>query len=108
MVIDGMGVKIGDKAKRVIERDRKVMLTTTRGSAPFVAERGDGDYAYDIEGNKFIDFSTFISVYNLGANANKEVRTAAKNQIDKLMHSAFTDYYAELPVTFAEPGKDNA
>ncbi len=102
MVIDRMGIKIGNRTRQIIERDGEVILTTTRGSVPFVAERGDGDYAYDIEGNRFVDFSSFISVYNLGVDANKEVRTAAKKQIDKLMHSAFTDYYAELPVTFAE------
>lgn len=97
-----MGIKIGAKTRRIIERDSEVILTTTRGSVPFVAERGDGDNVYDVEGNKFIDFSSFISVYNLGVNSNKEVRIAVKNQVDKLMHAAFTDYYSELPVTFAE------
>lgn len=97
-----MVVKIGKRARGIIERDHKVILTTTRGSIPFVADRGDGDYAYDIEGNRFIDFSSFISVYNLGVNANKEIRSAVKNQVDRLMHAAFTDYYSELPVTFAE------
>ena len=95
-------IKIGKKALGVIGRDKKVMLTTTRESYPFVAERGEGDFVYDIEGNKFIDFSSFIAVYDLGVNANSTVRSAIKKQVDKLMHPAFTDYYSELPVRFAE------
>ncbi|MCL5008305.1 MAG: aminotransferase class III-fold pyridoxal phosphate-dependent enzyme [Candidatus Marsarchaeota archaeon] len=97
-----MGTKITPKIKSVLARDKKVMFTTTRTPYPFVADRGEGDIVYDVSGNKFIDFSSFVSVYNLGVNANLSIRNAAKKQIDKLMHAAFTDFYAELPVTFAE------
>ena len=93
---------LNKKVASVIARDKRVMLTTTKESFPFVADHGSGDYAYDIAGNRFIDFSSFISVYNLGINSNKEIREAAKAQIDRLMHASFTDYYAELPVKFAE------
>ncbi len=90
------------KIKSVLARDRKVIITTTRSDVPFVASHGDGDFVYDISGNKFIDFSSFIGVYNLGVNSIKPAREAAKKQIDLLMHAAFTDYCAELPVEFAE------
>ncbi|MGI0135039.1 MAG: aminotransferase class III-fold pyridoxal phosphate-dependent enzyme, partial [Candidatus Micrarchaeaceae archaeon] len=95
-------VRITKRTDDIIARDRKVFLTTTRGPYPFIAEKGEGDFAYDIEGNKFIDFSSFISVYNLGVNGNNEIRTAVKAQVDKLMHAAFTDYRSELPVLFGE------
>jgi len=97
-----MDTKITQRIKSIIERDKKVIMTSTRESYPFVSDHGDGDYVYDVASNRFIDFSSFISVYNLGVNANKMVRDAVKKQADKLMHSAFTDYYSELPVTFAE------
>ncbi|MGC8479841.1 MAG: aminotransferase class III-fold pyridoxal phosphate-dependent enzyme, partial [Candidatus Micrarchaeia archaeon] len=95
-------IKIDGKIKKLIERDKKVMLTTTRSSYPFVPDKGSGDLVIDISGNKFIDFSSFISVYNLGVNGNYEIREAIKKQTDKLIHGAFTDYYGELPVAFAE------
>ncbi len=95
-------VKITAKSRSVIGRDAKSMITTTRESYPFVADHASGDFVYDIEGNKFIDFSTFIAVYTMGENEIPEVRKAVKEQVDRLMHSAFTDFYAELPVTFAE------
>ncbi len=95
-------INIGKKTQNIIKRDKKVMFTTTREHYPFVAERASGDYAYDIEGNRFIDFSSFISVYNFGGNGTAAVRKAVKDQVDKLMHAAFLDYYSELPVRFAE------
>lgn len=95
-------IKITRKTYDVLKRDKRVMYTTTREDFPFVAEKGDGDFAWDIEGNKFIDFSSFISVYNFGVNANAQVRKAAKEQIDKLIHPAFLDYYSDLPVRYAE------
>lgn len=90
------------KIKDVIARDKKVMLTTTRVGIPFVPSRANGDHVYDISGNEFIDFSSFIAVYNIRINDNAHVREAIKNQIGKLMHASFTDFYAEEPVTFAE------
>lgn len=95
-------IKINKRISDVIKRDKKVIFTTTREIMPFVVERGDGDHAYDVAGNRFIDFSSFIATYNLGVNGNSEIRRAAKAQIDKLMHPAFLDFYSELPVKYAE------
>lgn len=97
-----MAVKITKRIKDIIERDKRIFLTTTRESYPFVADHGEGDYSFDVEGNKFLDFASYISVYNIGINANASVRKAIKAQVDKLMHAAFTDYYSELPVEFGE------
>lgn len=97
-----MKTRIDSRIKGVIERDSEVMINTTREHYPFVASHGEGDFAYDISGNKFIDFSSFIGVYTLGVNANKQVRDAVKKQLDNLTHPAFTDFYSEHPVAFTE------
>lgn len=97
-----MVVKITSKTRNIIKRDKKTMLKTTRGSTLFVAERGDGDFVYDVENNKFIDFSSFISVYNLGVNGNNEIKSAIVDQLSKLTHGAFNDFYSEVPLGFAE------
>jgi 4-aminobutyrate aminotransferase len=91
-----------DKIKGIIKRDKEIFLTTTRAPFEFMADHGNGDFAYDINGKKFIDFSGFIAVYNLGVNGNEEIRAAIKKQTDRLMHAAFTDFYSELPVQFGE------
>ncbi len=95
-------VKIGKRTSSIVERDKRVILTTTREEYPFVAERGDGDFVYDAEGNRFIDFSSFISVYNLGVGGNASIRRSMIDQIGRLTHNAFTDYHSERPVRFAE------
>jgi len=95
-------VVINKKVKRIIEKDKRIIFTTTREQYPFVVESGEGDFAYDVAGNRFIDFTSFISVYNFGVNGTKEVRNAVKAQVDKLMHAAFLDFHAELPVIVAE------
>ena len=95
-------IKNLEKLKRIVARDSKVIMTTTRVNYPLVIEKGNGDYAYDAAGNRFIDFSSFISVYNFGVNANAQIRSAVKKQVDVMMHTAFNDYYSELPVVFAE------
>lgn len=97
-----MVVSSSKKASDIIKRDKKIFLTTTRASYNFVADHGEGDYAYDINGKRLIDFTSFISTYNIGVNGNQEIRQAVKKQLDKLMHAAFTDYYSELPVLFGE------
>lgn len=95
-------IKITKGIERLIERDGRVIFSMKRVPYPFVADHGEGDYIYDVAGNKFIDFTSFISVYNLGEDGRVGSRNAAKAQIDRLMHAAFTDFYAELPVRFAE------
>ena len=95
-------IKLTKKSDELIRRDREIFLTTTREPYRFIAERGEGDFAYDMEGNRFIDFTSFISVYNMGVNSSAEVRNAIKRQVDRLMHAAFTDYYSRLPVEFGE------
>jgi 4-aminobutyrate aminotransferase len=88
------------RSNAIKKRDSKVFLTTTRDMYSPVIESGDGEFAYDADGNKLIDFSSFVSVYNMGVNSNAKIRSAIKSQIDRLMHSAFTDYYSGLPVDF--------
>ncbi len=100
----GKESKKGNKGKApgIIARDNAVMIKTTREPYNFVADHGSEEFVYDIDGNMFIDFSSFISVYNFGVNSSDAVRKAIAEQSSKLMHSAFTDYYAEPPVKFAE------
>ncbi len=95
-------IKITKKINDTVARDKKAITTIAREPYPMVVAKGAGDYVWDISNNKFIDFTSFISVYNLGVNGNAEIRRAIKNQVDKLMHPAFLDFYSELPVKLAE------
>ncbi len=94
-------IKITKKIKNIIKKDSEIFLTTTRSPYPFVADHGDNEIIFDISNNKFLDLSSFISVYNFGIN-NKLVADAIKKQANKLVHPAFTDFYSELPIKFGE------
>ncbi len=96
-----MAIKL-EKAKGVISRDRKVILTTTRVPYPFVADRIEGEYAFDVDGNRFIDFTSFIAVYNFGDGPSAAVRNALASQSQKVMHSSFNDFYGSVQVDYAE------
>ncbi len=91
-----------NRANDIIKRDKDLFLSTTREAYNLVVDHGEGEFVFDVNGKKLVDFSGFIAVYNLGVNGNYEIRSAIKKQVDKLMHAAFTDYYSELPVQFGE------
>ncbi len=52
-----------------------------------VLEKGEGTYLYDINGKKYLDFTSGIAVFALGYG-NKEYNDALKEQIDKLIHTS--------------------
>ncbi len=62
-------------------------LIHTYNRYQIVLDKGDGVYLYDINGDKYLDFTSGIAVFALGYN-NKEFNDALKNQIDKLIHTS--------------------
>jgi 4-aminobutyrate aminotransferase len=94
----------GEKAKEWISRHHKVMATTTHDpeTLPLVIERGEGVWLYDVDGNRLLDFSSGISVNNLGYPSHPEVLEAVRKQLGKLGHAAGTDFYNPYQVMLAE------
>ncbi len=90
----------GPKAKALIERDRAILMTTTK-TAPIVAESGEGVWITDVDGNRLLDFSSGVAVNALGY-AHPEVVRAVREQVGRLSHFAGTDYYYENQVRLAE------
>ncbi|HLH86648.1 MAG TPA: acetyl ornithine aminotransferase family protein [Thermoplasmataceae archaeon] len=99
----------GPKAKKIIEEDRNYLVKTTK-SIPIVAKRGSGSFVEDVDGNVYLDFSTGISVNNLG-HIHPKVYSAVEAQLKKLWHFAGTDFYyqeqvdAARSLTEVTPGK---
>ena len=54
---------------------------------PITLDYGEGVYLYDVEGNKYLDFTAGIAVFALGYQ-NKELNDAIKVQLDKLVHTS--------------------
>lgn len=92
----------GPKAQELIKRDQKVLAPYNRPFYyPFVVESGKGVILTDIDGNEYIDFNCGLGVMSVG-HANQEVIKAITEQVNRLMHYSYTDFYYRYSVELAE------
>jgi len=82
----------GPKARAIIERDDAVASPSLTRAYPLVAESGSGVTVTDVDGNRFLDFAAGIAVCSTG-HAHPKVVAAIKEQADRLIHIAATDFY---------------
>jgi len=82
----------GPKAKAIIDQDKQFVSPSYTRDFPVVAERGEGCWIIDSDGNEFLDFSSGIAVTSTG-HCHPEVVQAIKDQADKLLHMSGTDFY---------------
>ncbi|MCB0367848.1 MAG: aminotransferase class III-fold pyridoxal phosphate-dependent enzyme [Bdellovibrionales bacterium] len=61
---------------------------------PLVVDSSEGSYLIDIEGNKYLDFISGISINNLGYG-NKRILDAISKQLPKIIHPS--NYYLTQP-----------
>ena len=67
----------------------------TSFSEPLCLERGEGEFLYDVDGNKYLDFYTGIMVV-ISGHCNAKITEAVSDQIQKLQHS--TSFFINRPV----------
>ena len=91
----------GPAGEQIISRDDAVISPSYTRSYPFVMERGEGNMVWDVDGNRFIDFTAGIAVLATG-HAHPEVVQAIKDQAEKFIHMAGTDFYLPGAVELAE------
>ncbi|TCT16350.1 acetylornithine/N-succinyldiaminopimelate aminotransferase [Natranaerovirga pectinivora] len=77
----------------LVDRAKNVIMTTY-GTFPIVFDRGDDVYLYDIDNNKYLDFTAGIAVNALGYQ-DKELQNALIEQIGKFTHCS--NYYYNQP-----------
>jgi 4-aminobutyrate aminotransferase/(S)-3-amino-2-methylpropionate transaminase len=68
---------------------------------PLVIEKAEGATYFDEDGSTYLDCFAGISVVNSG-HGNKAINTAAKEQIDKLVHCCSYVYHAKPVANLAE------
>jgi 4-aminobutyrate aminotransferase len=91
----------GPKARVVIRRTSEAISSSIARDAPLVVESAHGSVVTDVDGNRFIDFSSGIAVLSTGSTHPKVV-AAARRQLEKFIHFSYTDFYYENLVTLAE------
>jgi len=68
---------------------------------PLVIQRARGMNIWDVDGNRYLDFTAGIAVMNLGWNHPRIVEEVVE-QFPLLSHGAFLDFCSEIPLRFAE------
>lgn len=91
----------GPKAKGYVKRDQAVISPSYTRDYPFVMDHGQGSIAWDVDGNRYIDFSAGIAVTATG-HSHPEVVKAIAEQATKFIHMAGTDFYYQKEIELAE------
>ena len=91
----------GPKAKKIVERDHKVISPSYTRDYPLVAQSGRGATVEDVDGNTFLDFAAGIAVVATG-HCHPAVVAAIQKQAADLIHMSCTDFYYAGMVEFAE------
>jgi 4-aminobutyrate aminotransferase len=74
-----------DKNKEMMERYMQSVAPTNARAFDIVAARGEGSYLWDVNGERYLDFTSGIAVNNTGHRHPKVVE-AIKSQLDQLVH----------------------
>jgi len=90
----------GPKAQALIARDRPVTTPSYPRDYPFVMARARGAEAWDVDGNRFLDFMSGIGVASTG-HAHPQVVQAIKDAADDFLHIS-SDYWHERMTRLAE------
>jgi 4-aminobutyrate aminotransferase len=91
----------GPRARELIARDEAVASPSLTRAYPLVAESGAGMIVTDVDGNRFLDFAAGIAVCSTG-HSHPRVVAAIKEQADRLIHIAATDFYEPRYLEFME------
>ncbi|GIV66020.1 MAG: aspartate aminotransferase family protein [Bellilinea sp.] len=90
----------GPQARKWIERDHAVISPSYPRGYPFVMNHGRGVEVWDVDGNRFLDFSAGIAVVSTGHSHPKVVK-AIQEQAEKFIHIS-SDFYHQKWIELAE------
>src|SRR2546427_3835437 len=92
----------GPRARSIIEADSQfVNPAYPRPAFKLVAERAEGVWVEDVDGNLFLDCNAGVAVCSTG-HCHPEVVAAIQQQAARLIHMCGTDYYYSLMPELAE------
>ncbi len=74
-----------DKNKELMAKDARWVAPCNSRAFDVVASRGKGSYLWDVNGTKYLDFTSGIAVNNIG-HCHPKVVEATRKQIEELIH----------------------
>ena len=90
----------GPKARRILARDAATISPSYPRDYAFVMDHGRGCEAWDVDGNRFLDFAAGIAVCSTG-HSHAAVVKAIQQQAEKFIHIS-SDFYHEKWVQLGE------
>jgi len=99
-----------NKNLHYLELDDQYVNPVLSRSARIVAERAQGSYIYDMNGDAYLDLGTGIAVNNVG-HCHPKVVEAVQAQVAQLMHTSVTTHhkgYIELSKKLVEIAPDKS
>jgi 4-aminobutyrate aminotransferase len=91
----------GPKARRLIKKDNKFISKSHAKEYPLVVKRAKGAIVEDVDGNRFLDFTSGVAVCGTG-HCHPEVVSAITKQAEELLHMTGADFYNPLQIQLAE------
>jgi 4-aminobutyrate aminotransferase len=91
----------GPEARAYVARDKDVVSPSLSRSYPFVMERGEGSLVWDVDGNRYVDFSAGIAVAATG-HAHPKVVKAIQDQAARFVHMSGAVFYYAAQIELAE------
>ena len=91
----------GPRAKELIKLDKTYVSPSYTRVYPLVAEKAEGLWVQDVDGNVFLDFTAGIAV-NATGHCHPQVVKAIQGQAEKLLHMSGTDFYYKPQIMLAE------
>lgn len=91
----------GPKSKTILDRLGKATPRAVSVYAPFIVDRAHGSLLSDVDGNTYIDLSGGVGVLNVG-HTHDRVKQALHQQVDRFLHTDFTNLPYESYITLAE------
>jgi 4-aminobutyrate aminotransferase len=82
----------GPKALKILEKDKAYVSPSYTRDLPFVLDRGEDVWVWDVDGNRYLDFTSGIGVLNCG-HGHPVILEAVRKQVDRFSHMAGTDFY---------------
>ena len=75
----------GPKARAILARDSRVLSPSYARDYGFVMDHGQGAEVWDVDGNRYVDFSAGIAVTATG-HAHPQVVRAIQEQAERFIH----------------------
>ncbi len=95
-----IGKPPGPEANKILRKDQEFVSQSYTRVYPFVVKRGRGAWVEDVDGNRFLDFTSGIAVCNTG-HCHPGVVKAIHHQAGQLIHMSGSDFYYGLQSSLA-------